>query len=274
MQNNNSSIMIQAIFLDVDGTLVSFKGHSVPESCVQALSIAHNSGCKIVIATGRAVSDLHELERIPYDAVIALNGTDCELCDGTRIFGAPISTDDFYKALKLSEEFDFPLAIENNNGIMVNKLNQTVIDLANFVNHPIPRVVDLENEFRKGECFQLCFYCDIETEQQVLSKIPNLAASRWYPIFADINAKGINKATGIEKICDFYGIDIKQTMSFGDGGNDIPMLKICGIGVAMEGASDEVKASADYVTNDVDDDGIYNALVHFNVIQESNQADK
>ena len=55
-------------------------------------------------------------------------------------------------------------------------------------------------------------------------------------------------------------------MAFGDGGNDIEMLRHVGIGVAMGNAKDEVKACADYVTTSVDDDGIVNALRHFGVI--------
>lgn len=55
-------------------------------------------------------------------------------------------------------------------------------------------------------------------------------------------------------------------MTFGDGGNDINMLEHAGIGVAMDNASDRVKAAADYITSSVDDDGIVNALKHFNIL--------
>lgn len=55
-------------------------------------------------------------------------------------------------------------------------------------------------------------------------------------------------------------------MTFGDGGNDINMLEHAGIGVAMGNASDRVKAAADYITSSVDDDGIINALKHFNIL--------
>lgn len=72
----------KAIFLDVDGTLVSFDTHRVPQSAIEALQQVHESDIKIIIATGRAFTDLHELEEIPYDAVIALNGSDCVLRDG------------------------------------------------------------------------------------------------------------------------------------------------------------------------------------------------
>ena len=55
-------------------------------------------------------------------------------------------------------------------------------------------------------------------------------------------------------------------MAFGDGGNDMSMLSAAGVGVAMGNALDKVKAEADYVTTNVDDDGIRNALLHFGII--------
>ena len=62
------------------------------------------------------------------------------------------------------------------------------------------------------------------------------------------------------------GLDISETMAFGDGGNDMSMLSAAGVGVAMGNTLDKVKAEADYVTTSVDDDGIRNALLHFGVI--------
>ena len=55
-------------------------------------------------------------------------------------------------------------------------------------------------------------------------------------------------------------------MAFGDGGNDITMLQHVAVGVAMGNANPEVKEIADYITDDVDSDGIWNALKHFGVI--------
>ena len=157
--------MIRAIFLDVDGTLVSFDTHRVPQSAIDALRQVHNSGCKIIIATGRAASDLHEIEEVPFDAVIALNGSDCVLRDGTSVSKKQISDKDFQKAYALSRQFGFPIAVETDNGIFVNELNPIVIELARLVDHPVPPVIDIEKEFIEGKCCQLCFYCDEETEK-------------------------------------------------------------------------------------------------------------
>ena len=150
----------KAIFLDVDGTLVSFDTHRVPQSAIEALQQVHESGIKIIIATGRAFTDLHELEEIPYDAVIALNGSDCVLRDGTPISRKQIPEKDFQRVLVLAQHYGFALAIETNKGIFVNELNPTVIELARLVNHPTPPVADIEKEFMGGECCQLCIYCD------------------------------------------------------------------------------------------------------------------
>ena len=61
--------MIKAIMLDVDGTLVSFETHKILQSSVEALKEIHDRGIRIVIATGRAAGDLHEIAAVPYDGL-------------------------------------------------------------------------------------------------------------------------------------------------------------------------------------------------------------
>lgn len=209
---------------------------------------------------------MHEIEEVPFDAVIALNGSDCVLRDGTSVSKKQISDKDFQKAYALSRQFGFPIAVETNNGIFVNELNSIVIELARLVDHPVPPVIDIEKEFIEGKCCQLCFYCDEETEKEVMAQLPNLSASRWHPIFADINVKGVDKASGIREFAFYYDFDISHTIAFGDGGNDISMLREAGIGVAMGGAAESIRAVSDYVTDTVDNDGIRNALIHFGII--------
>lgn len=198
--------------------------------------------------------------------VIALNGSDCVLRDGTSVSKKQISDKDFQKAYALSRQFGFPIAVETDNGIFVNELNPIVIELARLVDHPVPPVIDIEKEFVEGKCCQLCFYCDEETEKEVMAQLPNLSASRWHPIFADINVKGVDKASGIREFASYYDFDISHTIAFGDGGNDISMLREAGIGIAMGGAAESIRAVSDYVTDTVDNDGIRNALIHFGII--------
>ena len=112
--------MIKAIMLDVDGTLVSFETHKVLQSSVEALKEIHDRGVRIVIATGRAAGDLHEIAAVPYDGIIALNGADCVLLDGTVIRRYLIPKDDFKKAMEIAKAFDFAVAIELDEVASVN----------------------------------------------------------------------------------------------------------------------------------------------------------
>lgn len=256
----------KALFLDVDGTLLSFRTHKVPESAVKALEEVRRSGVKVIIATGRTYTDLNEISEVPYDAVVSLNGAECVLRDGTPVSQCRIPEEDFLKALELSGQYGFAMGLETTRGVLVNRLDETVTALAALVAHPLPEVVDLVEAFRSGPCCQLCFYCDTDTEKKVLDRIPGLASARWYPIYADINVKGVDKGKGIARFAEYYGFEIGDTMSFGDGGNDIPMLRAAGTGIAMGNASEEVRKAADYVTDTVDEDGVAKALRHFGLI--------
>ena len=69
------------------------------------------------------------------------------------------------------------------------------------------------------------------------------------------------------EFASYYGFDVSGTIAFGDGGNDISMIRAAGMGIAMGGASEAVKSVADYITETVDEHGIRNALVHFGIVE-------
>ncbi|MNY06930.1 putative phosphatase [compost metagenome] len=79
----------------------------------------------------------------------------------------------------------------------------------------------------------------------------------------------MSKQKGVEYFCEYFNIDIAETIAFGDGGNDISMLKFVNIGVAMGNAGDNVKEIADFITEDVDDHGIEKALIHFGLLDKA-----
>ncbi|MEE3429007.1 MAG: Cof-type HAD-IIB family hydrolase [Ruminococcus sp.] len=83
------------------------------------------------------------------------------------------------------------------------------------------------------------------------------------PWFLEVMPNGVNKGLGVEKVCADMGISMDEVMAFGDNYNDIPMLEMAGLGIAMGNAEDEVKNSADYVTDTCDLDGIAKALGKF-----------
>ncbi|MBS5018654.1 MAG: Cof-type HAD-IIB family hydrolase [Alistipes sp.] len=260
--------MKKALFLDVDGTLISFKTHEVPASALAALREAHARGVRLFIATGRAAADLDELGEIPYDGVAALNGADCLMRDGRVVARHPISRSDFERAMQLADRYGFSLAFELNEGLFVNRLSPGAEEWARMVAHPMPVETNLYELFDNAECCQMCFFFDPETQRRVMAELPSLVATRWCPVFADINVRGVDKATGMAEFAAHFGFAHDETMAFGDGGNDVAMLRAAGVGVAMGNACDEALAAADYITASVDDDGIRRALEHFGVIDK------
>lgn len=257
---------IQAAFFDVDGTLLSFEKHMVPDSTQESLAELHRRGIKIFIATGRSATNLDEISMLPYEGVIGLNGTSCVLRDGSVVSRHAIPHDVFIRFMELAERYDVAVSVEGDSGVFVNRLTERVEEMSRMVNLPLPQIRDLTQVFVPGETSQLCLFADRQIEAEIMSQLPLLSSSRWCDLFADLNVAGFDKGSGLYEMARHYGFRLSSVIAFGDGGNDIPMLRTAGIGVAMGNAGDSVKRSADFVTRSVDDDGIKYALQHFGVL--------
>lgn len=130
----------------------------------------------------------------------------------------------------------------------------------------IDKSLSAEEMICNEDIFQLSPFFSSEHEKALMSQISGCVSGRWHPSFTDITSITADKGNGLLAMAEALGIDLQQTIAFGDGGNDIPILSAAGIGIAMGNACDEVKQAADYVTSSVDDDGIMKALQYFGVI--------
>ncbi|MBQ3760312.1 MAG: HAD hydrolase family protein, partial [Synergistaceae bacterium] len=92
---------------------------------------------------------------------------------------------------------------------------------------------------------------------------PKLLFTSSVPNNIEINDTKANKGGGLKFLAEYLGIPMSETLAFGDGLNDITMIEAAGIGVAMENAVDEVKAAADYVTLDCNNDGVAEGIKRF-----------
>ena len=107
-------------------------------------------------------------------------------------------------------------------------------------------------------------YIDETKDSGRFSYMPNCKSARWTSLFADIIPIDGGENKGIDQMIKHYQINLGEVMAFGDGNNDIDMLKHVGVGVAMGNANDLVKAASDFVTDTINDDGIFKALKNLN----------
>ncbi len=261
--------MTKALFFDIDGTLVSFKTHSIPSSTIEALEAAREKGHKLFIATGRPkaiINNLSELqERNLIDGYITMNGAYC-FVEQEVIYKSAIPQEEVKAMADFCKQNGAPCIFVEEHNISVCQPNEMVIKIFyEYLHVDAFPAVSFEEAIQK-EIIQMTPFITKEEEQGILSSIPNCEIGRWYPAFADVTAKGDTKQKGIDEIIRHFGINLKDTVAFGDGGNDISMLRHAGIGVAMGQAQEEVKAAADYITASVDENGISKAMKHLGII--------
>ena len=256
---------IKVVFFDIDGTLVSFKTHSIPPSTKAAINRLKRKGIKVIISTGRSPFDVNNLEDLEFDGFITANGAYCMDAKGEIIEQRRICKESLERLALYLEEKPFPCAFVTEKGNFVNFVDAMMLSLCKLVNISIPPIKPVA-DILEYPIFQLDAYMDAERETELLNHVlTDCVACRWHPVFVDINPKHCSKATGMDRFLTYFGIEREHTMAFGDGGNDISMLEHAAIGVAMGDAKAAVKAAADYVTGSVDEDGVVKALKHFNL---------
>lgn len=260
--------MIKALFLDINGTLVSFNTHSIPSSTVTALEQARARGVRIFIATGRPlaiINNLHDIEHL-IDGYITANGAYCFI-GNEEVLCMPIPAEDVERVIALSDEQGFSCIVVSKTGIMVHNAD----DLFDSIFRKMLNVTNIQDdvpasEFSDQPILQLTPLITTQQEAALLPQLQHCMSTRWYPAFTDITLTGIDKAAGIDAFVAHQGLLLSETMAIGDGGNDIAMLRHAGIGVAMGNASAEVQRVADFVTSSVDEEGVKKALEKFGVI--------
>ena len=261
--------MIKALFFDIDGTLVSFSTLQIPQSTIDAIDAARKNGVKIFISTGRPPQIMNNIgalqERGLIDGYITMNGSYCYVGDKV-IYKHPIRQDNVQALVNACKANNYPCIFVGEKEISVCQpdamLRKIFYDFLRVDEFP---VVSFE-EGTSYDSYQLTPFFSLEVENELKKSMTECEFGRWHPTFVDITAKGNTKQKGMEHILEYFGMDVSETMAFGDGGNDVPMLRFAEIGVAMGNANDEVKAEANYVTTSVDEDGIANALKHFGII--------
>lgn len=278
--------MSKVIFIDVDGTLLDYE-NKLPESATRAIREARKNGHKVYICTGRSKAEVYDyIWDIGLDGMIGGNGSYVE--DNDYVVMHQLITKDQAKHIVdwlMARGLEFYL--ESNNGLFASpgfaKRGQPVIreysrrkgkeNAGNLTVRDVFPEMIFDGELYRDDLNKVSFI--LESYQDHLDSIvefPDLQAGTWggageIALFGDLGVKDITKANAIDELLRYLGKDIADTIAFGDAKIDIPMLEYCHIGVAMNSGGDEIKAMADYVTDDVDKDGLYKAFVHFGLIE-------
>lgn len=257
--------MIKAVFLDFDGTVFSHASACIPASTYEAVRKLRENGIKVFLCTGRAFAEFYDFDLTDFklDGRILSNGQMVFDENDELIYECSIQGELKDRVISLFKEKRFPMYMVTRDDIFLNDVNETVLTVQDAVSSGIPRIKEYEGE---DVCMVSAFF-NCEEDIQTIYELKDLAEITWWHIGAvDIVPKGISKANGIDQVCKRYGILQSETMGIGDGENDIGMLQHCAIGIAMGNAADNTKKSADYVTDDIDEDGVYNALKHYGLI--------
>ena len=149
-----------------------------------------------------------------------------------------------------------PIMLVEKKRMYINFINDDVVQAHKAISTPLPVVM----EYTGNTIYQAIFYVKQAEQSKITEHLKNVEITRWNDSAIDIVAKGGSKVTGIEKYLYIKGYTKEESAAFGDGENDMEMLKYVGKGIAMGNASDFVKSVADYVTSDIDNDGVEKGL--------------
>ena len=257
--------MIKAVFFDIDGTLLSHKTYSVPDSTVRALEQLREKGVLYFIATGRHLPELKKLQPLQglrFDGYVTLNGQYC--CNDTGvIYHCPIRHSDVAALLDFLKAEPHPCILVETDRMYINFHNDHVARVQAAIHTDLPPLGDLDRGYTEP-IYQAILYMN-KASLDRLPELPGIKLTFWNMGGADLIPKNGGKSTGIAQILAHYGIERSETIAFGDGHNDVDMFGAVGTAVAMGNACRAAKEAAHYITDPVDEDGIWNALKHFGI---------
>ncbi len=259
---------IKIVFTDIDGTLYSHKSKHIPESAIEAIHQLQARGIKVFLCSGRNYYLIRKtgiLDLIKPDGIVMMNGA-AVMVGGKTIYKYPIPQDVVSAMIKFSYRLKFGLTLIEESEGHINYIDDRVIDAhAKYgTRFPQPRKFAIPYD---RVVYQMIAFCDSFDESLFLPHLRDCKAARWDEYAVDIMPKDSDKAKGIMATLEHFGYKTENAMSIGDHNNDIDMLLFTGIGVAMGNAIPETKSIADYVTDDIDNDGWSKAFKHYGLIE-------
>ena len=222
---------IKIIFFDIDGTLIDMNKKKISKKVLEALIRLKENGIKICVATGRPPIQVPRFPNVEFDVFLTYNGSYCFDKD-QDIFSNPLKREDVYTIINNAGKIGRPLSLATKTRLVSNGTDQDLSDYYEISGQKVKIADDFDAVADGEEIYQIMLGCRKGEYDAVMKDVKEAKIAAWWD----------------------------QAMAFGDGNNDIEMLKMVGRGVAMGNASMELKAAADDVCGDVAEDGIYSYL--------------
>lgn len=254
----------QTLFLfDVDGTLVDTETHKVPASTITALKQLRENGHFLGIATGRSLQSLKDGgfdTLIDWDYFLCNNGQAIYDHDKKALHCAYISEESVRTCIEIAHQQRNPILLMNEDGeYLTEQPNALVYQALAFFKELVPEIKPYDGK----PVIMMIAYGEMGYDYASFQKVEGICVIPGLSTYADIVLEGYQKYKGIQILLQMLQID--SYVAFGDSLNDVEMLEHAAIGIAMGNAHEDVKKIADYVSDAVSADGIYNALraLHF-----------
>lgn len=262
--------MRKAVFFDIDGTLIEAT-HGQPqisEASRTAILRLRAQGHLAFIASGRSRLILDKsILALPLDGMVLLNGAVILDAQGKTLYQKPLPTEMVQKLVTLAEargiEYDHQglttVYLRRNFTHLEHYYRALSIDVSDFV-----RDYDLQNI----TTYKMEFLAPPSAEKNVFQefwKVPGLTGINGpydYKYF-EAYAKSESKATGIAHVLKHFGIDVKNSYAFGDGANDLEMMRFVGHPLVMGNAVDALRPLAEHIVPSVDEDGVAYGIAHY-----------
>lgn len=279
--------MHKIIFLDVDGTLINYEA-KLPESAAQAVNEARKNGHRVYLCTGCSKAEILQRNLCETDGLIGGNGAYVEDHEQV-ILHQGLSKEEVKHIVDWCNDRHLGFYLEANSGMycndyMLEQGPETMIKYAQGKGADLSMAKEIAEAFVNGfihvtgedlyreDVNKISFILsDYQDHLDSKEEFVGLEANTWggkgeTALFGDLGPSGITKKHAIEVLLEYLHADRKDTIAFGDAKIDIEMLDYCEIGVAMGNGGPEIKAMADMITDDVDEDGLYHAFQKLNLI--------
>lgn len=258
---------IKIIFFDIDDTLRNSKTGFVPSTIPKIFKQLREKGILTGIATGRGIFGVvPEIKALKPDFFVTLNGAYIEDKKGNVIYSNKIAKDKVEEYITWTKEVGIDYGLVGSHAAKLSRRTEMISQAID----PIYPDLEVDPDFYQKEDIYQMWTFEEQGDDLVL---PDTLAStlrmvRWHEHSSDVVPISGSKAAGVAKVVDQLGLKPENVMVFGDGLNDLELFDYAGISVAMGVSHEKIKEKADYITKTLEEDGIFDALEGFGMVEK------